>query len=305
MIKALEKLDKLAAVGVLARAALSLGYSESPRDGGVESEENIQTRVVEEVRSRLGISKDDNSPDAVNRVADVLDSELDQLLVAPDTEAALLRLAERGDLPSDLYEIEIISNIAEVLGKRFPLEKEIIETTIRAPNNEQHFGPPRGEREPAMISLFLRNFRTKWPLKDFFMLVAAKRDGFLLHVHQAWRIYPSRVDVSGLTTPVDWLERFADSYGEKVEIEGKKANFFLFFEGDVPKQWQWQWNLRPRDKKKMMISRFAHWDTVRQTEQAALFVAIDIYKYLATLDELSVRRKDFLDSFVPAPRPRD
>ena len=31
MIKALEKFDKMAAVGVLARAALSLRYSDSPR----------------------------------------------------------------------------------------------------------------------------------------------------------------------------------------------------------------------------------------------------------------------------------
>ena len=76
MIKALEKFDKMAAVGVLARAALSLRYSDSPRSGSVEGEEEIQTRVVEEVRSRLGIPIDDNSSEAVDRMADVLDSEI-------------------------------------------------------------------------------------------------------------------------------------------------------------------------------------------------------------------------------------
>lgn len=301
MIKALEIFDKMAAVGVLARAALSLGYDDGPRLGGVEREEDIQTRVVEEVRSRLRIPEDDNSRDAIDRVADCLDAELDQLLAAPDTEAALLRLAERGDLPSDMYEIKIIPDIAGALGKRFPLEKDVIETTIRDPTTEQHFGPARGLHEPAMISLFQRNFRTKWPLKDFFMLVAAQRDGFLLHVHQAWRIYPFRIDVSGLATPIDWLKRFSDTYGAKIEIRGTKANFFLFLEGNLPSEWKWE----APPKRKIMVSRFSSRDPFTNTEQAALIVGIDIFKYLAILDELGVRREDFLDSFVPARRPRD
>ena len=302
MIKTIANFDKMVAVGVLARAALSLRYGHSPLADVVEKDKDIQTSVVREVRSRLGISSDDDSSDAIERMADFLDSESDQLLEAPDTEAALLRLAERGDLPSDLYEINIIPNIVDALGKRFPLEKDIIETTIRAPTTEQHFGPPRGLHEPAMISLFLRNFRTKWPLKDFFMLVAAKREGFHLYVHQAWRIYPSRINVSGLTTPVDWLKKFADTYGMKVEINGEKANFFMLLEGKIPAEFKWE---PPAPHRKMMISKFAQIDPVTHTEQAALIVAIDINKYRATLDDLGVRREDFLDSFVPAPRPRD
>jgi hypothetical protein len=57
--------------------------------------------------------------------------------------------------------------------------------------------------------------------------------------------------------------------------------------------------------RKVMVSRFSHSDPLTNAEQAALIVGIDIYKYLATLDELGVRREDFLDSFVPARRPRD
>jgi len=150
-----------------------------------------------------------------------------------------------------------------------------------------------------MISLFLRNFRTRWPLKDFFMLVAAQREGFFLHVHQAWRVYPQIVDISGLATPVDWLKRFADSYGAKVEIQGKKANFFMFLEGDIPSKIKWE--ARPHGK--LLISRFAQRDPITQAEHAALVVAIDIRKYLDTLSDMSVRGQDFLDIFVPPPRP--
>ena len=47
----------------------------------------------------------------------------DRLLAPPDTESALARLAERGDFPSDLYEINIIANVADIYGNRFDLEK--------------------------------------------------------------------------------------------------------------------------------------------------------------------------------------
>lgn len=292
MIKALENLDKMTAVGILARAALSLEHGDGPRTG-VTKEEDIQAHVVDEVRSLLGIAKDDNTSDAVDKVADVLDDELDKLLAPPDTKAALQRMAERGDLPSDLYEINIIKDVVDNLGKGFPLERDVIETTIRSPTAEQHFGPG-GEHEPPMVSLFLRYFRTKWPLKDFFMLVAAQRDGLRLHVHQAWRIYPSIVNVSGAATLVDWLKKFAD-YGLKVEVDGKKENFFLFVETNIPQTFEV--DLGPHQK--VTVSRFASNDLATGKERAALIVAID--KYLNTLDQFGVRRNEFLDNFVPAP----
>ena len=225
-----------------------------------------------------------------------------ELLPPPDTNAALIRLAERGDLPSDLYEINIIPNIVNLHGKHFGLEKDIIETTVRAPSIEQHFGPAQRPHEPAMVSLFLRSFQTRWPLKDFVMLVAAKRDGFRLDVHQAWRIYASRVDIAGVERPVDWLRRFADRYGADVEIAGTKAHFFLFTSGQAPNSVTLATG---RKKRTIMISRFAQNDPISGVEQSALVVAIDVDKYTTMLNELRVKREDFFDKFVPAPRPLD
>jgi len=301
MIKALEGLNPIEAVGLLARATLSLGYIDNPTTTPLKGEESLRRRVIDEVRSRLGLATDDNTATAIERMAEVLDAESDGLLAPPDTTSALIRLAERGDLPSDLYEINVIPSIVDMLGKRFTLEKEIIETTIRAPTMEQHFGPDRRPHEPAMISLFLRTFRTKWPLKDFVMLVAGGRDGFRLHVHQAWRIYPARVNVAGLVTPVDWLRRFANSYGAKVEIDGKKDNFFLFVNAKVPDKMKWE--VPPN--RKYIISRFFRRDPTTGGEQSALIVAVDAMKYLETLDALGVRREDIIDEFVPAIKPRD
>jgi hypothetical protein len=293
-------LDKKLAAGLLARAALSLGYEGDPVAPLVKGEETIRSGLLDEARKKLGVDRDDNRLETIERIADFLDHVSDTFLGSPDTGAALARLAERGDLPSDLYEIKIIPNGIEIYGNQFSLEKEIIETTIRAPTLEQHFGPPRLPDQPAMISLFARTFRTKWPLKDFIMLVAGQRDGFCLHVHQAWRIYPSRVNVEGVKTPADWLSRFADAYGAEIQVEGKKGHFFLFAAGHIPDTVHLPFiGGKPQV---VTISRFAQNDPKTGAEQSALIVAIDLMKYTKILDALRVKREDMLDEFVGAPR---
>lgn len=303
MIKAIESLDRMVAAGLLAQAALSVGYLDDPSG---QPKPELLSKVIEEARGRLGLQEDDNSPEAFERIADFLDQESDKLLAPPNTESALVRLAERGDLPSDLYEINIIPNVVDVYRKGFPLEKEIIETTIRSPTLEQHYGSSGKPHEPVMISLFVRSFRTKWPLRDFSVVVAGQRSGFRLDVHQAWRIYPWKVKLDGVVTPVDWLRRFADYYGAEIEVEGRRGHFFLLAEGVIPEMVTLH-NLpnRPGRETGTMVSRFVQKEFHSGVERSALIVAIDIFKYRATLDELGVRREDILDRFVPAPRARE
>jgi hypothetical protein len=164
MIKALERFDQMTAAGLLARTALSLSYVDSSSMSVVNDEKTVRASIIEEARSRLGIASDDESMEAKERIAELLDAESDELISPSHPESALARLAERGDLPSDLYEIDMSPALEEFLGKRFSLEKQIIETTIRAPSREQHYGPARKPGlQPSMISLFARSFRTRWP----------------------------------------------------------------------------------------------------------------------------------------------
>jgi hypothetical protein len=209
MIQAVKSFDPISAAGVLARAALSVGYVDHPVGGTTKADEHLIARVIEEARTQLGLSVDDNDPDSFEKIADLLDAEAEKLAAPRNTESALFRLAERGDLPSDLYEINILPNVVDVYRKDFPLEKDIIETTIRSPTLEQHYGAKRKPNEPVMISLFLKSFRTTWPLKNFWMIVAAQRVGLRLDVHQAWRVYSSAVKLDGAKTPIDWLRSFA------------------------------------------------------------------------------------------------
>ena len=274
MITAVNTFGRKDAVGLLARAALSLAY-EPPQLPTDELHENrILARIIEEVRGRLGIAADDHSADAIERIGSVLDEEFDALLKA-DTSSALRRLAERGDLPSDLYEINIIKNVVDLYGKYFDLERKIIETTIRGPSDEQHFGPPRAPHEPAMISLFVRYFRTKWPFKDFLMLVAAGREGLNLNVHQAWRIYASKVNMVGADKPLDLLSRFADAYGADIEIAGKTGHFFCSL---VVRCQTRLFGKQPRRKRSLLVSSFNSIE-FPGFQQSALVVAINADRY--------------------------
>ena len=299
MIKALESLDRKTAAGLLARAALSVAYASTSPD------DELVRKIIEAARDRLGLSKEANDPESLERIAGLLDEESDKLLPEPNTTSALFRLAERGDLPSDLYEVNIIPNVADVYRKHFPLEKDIIETTIRAPTLEQHYGPARKPHEPVMVSLFLRSFRTRWPLKDFSVIVVAQRNGFKLDVHQAWRIYPSKVKLDGIRMPVDWLRRFADSYGYEIELGGKTGHFFLLTDEPIPNDVILKQKAKPRSIEGTTITYFTQQDPGTKKPSAAFVIAIDIMKYRETLDQFAVKREDILERFVPPPQPKD
>jgi hypothetical protein len=269
MIDALEKkFGRVAAAGLMARAALSLGYVEESEG----EQESVIAQLLDEARNRLGINREDNEPDTLSRIADFLDSESDKLFSPANMNLALARLAERGDLPSDLYEINIIKNISDLHGKNLQLEKDLIETTIKDFTQEQHYGPPKKPHDPAMISLFVRSFRTKWLFKDFVMLVAAKRAGFKLDVHQAWRIYPPKVSIAGADTPVQLLQRFADEYGAEIDINGRMGHFFLF--SDTPAPRSFKLNTGGAKGRTIIISQFNQ-DDSRGHPNSALIVAID------------------------------
>ena len=239
MIKVLEALEPQEAAGVLAGTASWLAFAEPAPQLVPLAEAKLQSAVLAEARSRLGIAAEDASPEAIERITDLLDEESDRLLDPPETEAALYRLAERGDLPSDLYQLEFVPNVVDLYGKGFELENDIISLAVKDPDMEQHYGPNKGDRQPSMISLFLRTFRTKWPFRDFVAIVVGQRSGLKFVIHQAWRVFTSRIDVAGLKTPIDWLRRFTEYFGKPVDVDGRTGSFFysLIRQHPPPSRW--------------------------------------------------------------------
>jgi hypothetical protein len=295
MISVLKNFDKVAAAGILARAALSLAYAASPALNAVADEDRVRAIIIEDARNHLGLKADDYEVDSIEKIADFLDAEADKLIAPPDVASAFKRLADRGDLPSDLYLVEIAPNIKDLHGRGFPLEKKIIETTVHAPTVEQHFGLSEKPEDPAMASLFAKSFRTRWPMKDFVMLVGGIREGTTLKVVQAWRIYTSRVDVTGVKEPIDWLKRFAETYGAEIEINGTKAKFFNYAQVSKPLERKIEMGGKGKPRQ-IIVSDFTRW--LDGKEVASLITAIDSDKYRATLKALGVRQQDILETLT-------
>jgi hypothetical protein len=295
MMSALQNFDKLAAAGILARAALSLAYTASPAMSTVANEDRVRANIIEEARNHLGLKPDDYDVDAIEKIGDFLDAEADKLISPPDVASAFKRLSERGDLPSDLYHIEIAANVKDLYGRGFAFEKKIIATTVHSPTVEQHFGLSDKPEEPALASLFAKSFRTRWPMKDFVMLVAGMREGTTLKVNQAWRIYTSRVDVAGVREPIDWLKRFTETYGAEIEINGTKAKFFNYVQISKPLEKKIEMGGKGKPRQ-IVISDFTRW--VNGKEVASLITAIDSDKYRATLKAMGVRREDILETLA-------
>jgi hypothetical protein len=290
MIEMLDRYDKRVAAGLLARAALALESGESglAAKSVVENEPTLRAALIEEARAKLGIKPDDRSPEVIERIGSYFDEESERLLGEPHTTSAFERLIARGDFPSDLYDIRIIPNIKEFFGKDFEREKALIERTIRAPMNEQHFGPPTtNKNQPFLISLFARQFKTPFPFKDFTMLVAGNRgDGHTFHVHQAWRLYTSKVDMTGPADLIELLRRFADVYGYDIDLDGRRGNFFLTAERPAPSKITIQVGGKTRT---VTITQFLQTDTASGARRAALVVAIDLDLYRDTLDHMDCK----------------
>lgn len=285
MIEALNSLDRTIAAGVLVRAALSLESDGNPAASArLAGEASLRQELIREARTRLGLAPDDNRPETVEKLGEFFDEESERLIDPPDTASALERLATRGDLASDLYEINIIPNLVQAHGRNFDLEKRLIESTVRNPSREQHYGPPTVADQPYMISLFAKEFKTPWPFKDFTMLVAGGREKLTLHVHQAWRLYPAFVDERGADL-VEILHRFANVYGMNLEIDGKKDHFFLWASHILPRTIQIDMQGRSRE---FTVSQFTQ-NLLSREPQAALIVAIDLEKYRATLRQMWVQ----------------
>ena len=289
-----ERFDRQTAAGILARAAMSAQTGQEYRVPIVENEDNLRAALIEDARKRAGIRADDNSPEAIDKISSVLDAESDRISGTTNEQAAYGRLIERGDFPSDLYQIKIARGLIDVLGDNYERERKLIERTVRAPDREQHFkAHEEDQRAPSMISLFAREFRTPYSARNFTMLVVGQRgDGLKLHVHMAWRLYPSHVNAQGAHNLVELLERFADEYGVDVVLDGSRGRFFLSTVQKVPASVDISLPKSAKTKR-VTITRFFQKRTVHgpdgrvmNEDISSLVMAIDLDRYRATLKSL-------------------
>jgi len=283
-MSSLTKFDNVTALGILARTALFLEDEYNPAASNkLPNELQLRENILKDIRKKLGISPDDSSITALNILGDALDSECNSLIEEVDNAAILQRLADRGELPSDIFEINIGSNIEDFFGKKYDAEKNLIRDTIRLPDSEQHYGQQSGTNDPFLISLFARYFPNKYPNNSFTMLVAGQRDGIVLTVNQAWRIYKDSINLEDVTDLVDMLRRFADKFGAEIDFNGQKGNFFLAVDSpNIPTLNFKIDNTKSKSKKQIAINYYIK-NVDAKSKQASLVLAINLNEYRKVL----------------------
>jgi len=291
MLKSLAHLDKDAAVGVLARACLSLDQRGNPSaEPVVANEMDIRSHLIAEARRKIGATEDDESGETVARLSDYLDTAADELTGPIDTEAALLRLAERGDLPPDMYEIFIDPQLLENLGKFSLLERDLITATIRLPDRQQHYGRGNDPKDQPLVSMFFRVFTNRFPARNFGLLVIAGRDGMMLTVRQAWRIYGHVIDTRAATSLVYMARLFAEKFGAEIEVNGESGKFFEL--KSIPINMNIKLVLTPWKKRTINIIEFSKVIPNTGMRASSMVIATDFDKYKKYISENWIGRDE-------------
>jgi hypothetical protein len=283
MIESLKRFEKDIYAGLLAKTALKLtGNLSAGQRSIVENEDTIMQSVIQELTNRYNLDTSDSS--YTEKLGNILDIEIDTLMSGKADEKVLLKLAEKAELPSDLYKVEIIQNIKDFYGSRYQLEKPRIIATVKQSDRELHFGPPEKEGEPFLISLFAKAFLDDFPHNNFTLLVVGQRNKLTMNVHQVWRIYHDLFPAWQSLTLIDLLESFANRFGIEMEMNGSRGKFFLTDDRAMSKTYNIK--LIPETDKSgkphatsYTFSQFIQNKPGSFFKQASLIVAIDLEKY--------------------------
>lgn len=226
MLPGLENLDPITRLGFLARTALAISSSPHNPDAApaLPNEMELREKVLAHLRTQLGLSHDDDSPSARERIGDELDAESDQL-VSVDEEGAIRRLSDKGLLASDQLEIKFEeAHVRQVWGNSFKRECNLAKKTICRPDREEQFGPAGDKPIPDMVSIFARWEKTgKTPFLHF---VDGWRAGGIFHVTNIWRIYADDVSLEPVGTLVDVMRKFSEIFGHPIRI-GRHVGKFI------------------------------------------------------------------------------
>jgi hypothetical protein len=117
MIESLKGFKRSTALGVLSRAALALLSSEANPSAlpSIENELSIREKIIFELAGQMGLSALDLTDQGTReRLSEALDHEAEALDPDVDFESAIQRLSERGQLPSDLFDISISEELLRI-----------------------------------------------------------------------------------------------------------------------------------------------------------------------------------------------
>jgi hypothetical protein len=226
-LEVLSRYDEKTASAILAAAALSTSAMPSEKEDDLVLEHKDQVvELLAEIRRRLRLRVDDQSPTAKASIDNFISNSIDEVvLTAPTAQAALNRAGQAGRLSPGLYKVEQPSSFVELF---YPLtmKKHIVQDVVNYPDDFQHLlndiATP-GDRDN--LSLFLKQVPPRNTGQAHWILVQTVRQETRQIVQSAWRIFGSDVDLSHASEPIHVLKQFAAVFGLPVRVGDEVSTF--------------------------------------------------------------------------------
>jgi hypothetical protein len=293
----LQKFDHKTAEGVLAAAALSTapnpGVDENPQFLNRYSKQAED--VLLEIRSRLQISPTDNSIPARTAIDNVLSKALEGLILNPaNTSSALNRAGQSGRLAPVIYQVvqpKPFSTLFYTLG----ISASHVEDAVKHPDDHQHLMAEGMPEDAKTLSLFMKQVTSRDVRNSRWLLVQTNRIGLQQHVQAAWIVFPSDVDLSMASAPIDALRAFVDVFGCPISVGDKKALFVDPQQFPFNASVKVDWTGAPREHF-VNFSQTTNADT--RLFKVGVAYCIDIPKYRASLKKHGIRVQEPTSSMV-------
>jgi hypothetical protein len=227
-LDSLERFDSATANGVLAAAALASGpdpgVGERPLVLRTYSKEAAE--LLAEIRSRLGISGDADTPEVRASMSKVLAEALRQSMLSDAAASeALQRVGAAGRLAPAAYNVIQSPEFREVfygLGVR----PNYVEDAVKRPDDHQHLMTEGMPETLQDMSLFMKRVMSQDFRKRHWLLVQSHRVGTDQRVGAAWQVFPQDVNIELAGQPLDVLKAFVEVYGVPVKV-GTSHGLFI------------------------------------------------------------------------------
>lgn len=226
-LASLAELPTREATRLLAAAALKASPAEAIREASLSTAEDpFVGRVLDEVRDRLGLTSEDNTPAAAKAIANFLGTAIvDATLGDRRPDDVLARAGQAGRLPASSYRI-LWDKGALLRFREFGVHKTTIEKALSQPDEVQHlFQETELDNENTTFSLYTKLMPASRQRPAHWMLVQAVRKGVNQTPTNVWWIYPQLVELSKVTSPLQMLIAFVEEFGRPFEFAGRKHLF--------------------------------------------------------------------------------
>lgn len=238
MLDTLSGYESSEALGVLSSLTFQLS-PEPPLEGETfkGKVDFASGDVIAEIRGRVGLALDDHSDEARDIILSFISDQISKIVLGrTDEKAVLNRLGDRGALRPDLFEITYPASFRSFSERG--IRREHIRQALNYPDDVEHVLPEdmpfKGE---GSFSLYVKHHRSSNPNDNFSLLVVSSRKGYQQRVDDAFRIYPSDVNVGSAKYPVDLLKALAEKYGLPLDVGNQKGKFFFLVVVDkLPKE---------------------------------------------------------------------